>query len=151
MPVSGSGSKAGQSTKRIWIARVLVALVFAINVQCALQFILWPGAYTAAYQVEGASAEVIVRTVGICFLMWNATYPPVIVRPDRYRVLFGVVLVQQAIGLVGESLLLAGLQPGLEVLASSIARFVAFDAAGLVLLAIAFLLSRARKAPGTNS
>jgi hypothetical protein len=83
--------------------------------------------------------------------MWNATYPPVIVRPDRYRVLFGVVLVQQAIGLVGESLLLAGLQPGLEVLASSIARFVAFDAAGLVLLAIAFLLSRARKAPGTNS
>ena len=84
----------------------------------------------------------MVRTVGICFLMWNATYPPVIARPDRYRVLFGVVLAQQAIGLVGESLLLVGLQPGLEMLASSIARFVAFDAAGLVLLVIAFVLSR---------
>ena len=142
MPVSSSGNRSGQAARRTWIARVLVALVFAINVQCALQFILWPEAYTAAYQVEGASAEVMVRTVGICFLMWNATYPPVIARPDRYRVLFGVVLAQQAIGLVGESLLLVGLQPGLEMLASSIARFVAFDAAGLVLLVIAFVFSR---------
>lgn len=149
--MSGSGRRDGQSAKRTWIARVLVALVFAINVQCALQFILWPGAYTAAYQVEGASAEVMVRTVGICFLMWNATYPPVIARPDRYRVLFGVVLAQQIIGLVGESLLLASLQPGLEVLASSITRFVVFDAAGLALLAIAFLLTRARKASGASN
>ena len=127
---------------RTWIARALVALVFVVNVQCAFQFILWPDTYTAAYQVEGMSAEAMIRTVGICFLMWNATYPPVIARPDRFRVLFGVVLAQQAIGLVGESLLLASLQPGLEVLASSIARFIAFDAAGLVLLALAFFLSR---------
>lgn len=136
--------KGHQTNTRIWVARVFVALVFAINVQCALQFILWPGAYTGAYQVEGASAEVMVRTVGICFLMWNATYPPIIARPDRYRVLFGVVIAQQAIGLVGESLLLATLQPGLEILASSIMRFVIFDAAGLVLLAIAFALSKPR-------
>lgn len=135
----------GVMVRRIWIARALVALVFVINVQCALQFILWPGAYTAAYQVEGASAEVMVRTVGICFLMWNATYPPVIVHPDRYRVLFGVMLAQQVIGLIGESLLLASLQPSLEVLASSITRFIAFDAAGFVLLAIAFLLTRVQK------
>ena len=138
---------AHPTNSRIWIARALIALVFAINVQCALQFILWPGAYTGAYQVEGASAEAMVRTVGICFLMWNATYPPVIARPDRYRVLFGVVIAQQTIGLVGESLLLTTLQPGLEVLAGSIMRFVAFDAAGLVLLAIAFALSK----PHVNS
>ena len=130
------------SNRRIWIARALVALVFIVNVQCALQFILWPSAYTAAYQVEGASAETMVRTVGICFLMWNATYPPVIARPERYRMLFGVVLAQQTIGLAGESLLLLDLQPGLEVLASSITRFIAFDAGGLVLLIIAFVLSR---------
>ena len=135
---------AHPTNSRIWIARALIALVFAINVQCALQFILWPGAYTGAYQVEGASAEAMVRTVGICFLMWNATYPPVIARPDRYRVLFGAVVAQQVIGLVGESLLLASLQPGLEVLASSIMRFVVFDAAGLVLLAITFALSKPR-------
>ena len=133
------------SRKRIWIARVLVVLVFAIDVQCAVQFILWPDAYTAAYQVEGASAEAMVRTVGICFLMWNATYPPVFVHPDRYRVLFGVVIAQQLIGLVGEALLLTSLQPGLEVLASSIVRFIVFDAAGLVLLASAFLLTYWRR------
>ena len=133
------------SRKRIWIARVLVVLVFAIDVQCAVQFILWPDAYTAAYQVEGASAEAMVRTVGICVLMWNATYPPVFVHPDRYRVLFGVVIAQQLIGLVGEALLLTSLQPGLEVLASSIVRFIVFDAAGLVLLAIAFLLTYWRR------
>ena len=140
----GKRSDGGGVTARANIGRALVALVFIVNVQCALQFVLWPGAYTAAYQVEGASAEVMVRTVGVCFLMWNATYPPVIARPARYRVLFGVVLAQQLIGLVGESLLLAGLQPGLEVLAGSIARFVAFDAAGLVLLAAAFLITRAQ-------
>lgn len=128
--------------KRIWVARVMVALVFLVNVQCAVQFIAWPESYVAAYQVESASAEAMVRTVGICFLMWNATYPPVIAFPSRYRMLFAVVIAQQAIGLVGESLLLASLGPGLEVLASSIVRFVAFDAAGLVVLAIAFLLSR---------
>ena len=141
MPKSTSKDATAPTAQRIWIARALIALVFAINVQCALQFILWPDAFTAAYQVEGASAEVVVRTVGICFLMWNATYPPVIVQPDRFRVLFGVVIAQQVIGLVGESLLLVGLQPGLEVLASSIIRFVVFDAAGLTLLTIAFLLS----------
>ena len=130
-----------QST-RLWIARVLVAAVFLLNVQCALQFILWPGNYVTAYQVQGPSAEAIIRTVGICFLMWNVTYPPVILHPDRYRILFGVVIVQQVIGLVGESLLLVGLGAGLEVLAASITRFIAFDATGLVALLLAFLISR---------
>lgn len=121
---------------------MLVALVFFINVQCAVQFVLWPGAYTAAYQLEGASAEAVVRSIGICFLMWNATYPPVIVRPRKYRVLFAVVLAQQVIGLVGESLLYLSLGPDLAVLAASVMRFIVFDAAGLIALACAFLVSR---------
>ena len=127
---------------RIGLARVLVAVVFIWNVQCAVQFIVWPDAYVAAYQLEGASAEAVVRSFGICFLMWNATYPPVIARPERYRMLFSVVVAQQVIGLVGESLLLASLGIDLAVMAASIMRFIAFDAAGLVLLAIAFGLSR---------
>lgn len=130
-----------QTTARFVAARILVGIVFFVNVQCALQFVLWPEAYTAAYQLQGASAEAIVRSFGICFLMWNATYPPVIWRPDRYRVLFGVVLAQQAIGLVGESLLFFGLGPELAILAGSVLRFIVFDAAGLVLLAIAFFIA----------
>ena len=133
-----------QGGKRVWIARVLVALVFFVNVQCAVQFIVWPQAYVAAYQVQGASAEAMVRSIGICFLMWNATYPPVILHPNRYRILFGVVIAQQVIGLVGESILLLSLGEGLAVLASSIGRFVAFDAAGLAVLVIAFVLSNAK-------
>ena len=134
-----------KNAKREWIARVLVAIVFFINVQCALQFVIWPDAYVGAYQLEGASAEAIVRSFGICFLMWNATYPPVIARPARYRVLFGVMIAQQVIGLVGESLLYTTLGPALPILASSVMRFIIFDGAGLVLLAIAFALTRPRQ------
>ena len=121
---------------------MLVAAVFFVNVQCAVQFIAFPGDFTAAYQLEGGSAEAIVRSFGICFLMWNATYPPVIAKPDRFRVLFGVMIAQQAIGLVGETLLLVSLDSGLSVLAGSIQRFIAFDAAGLVLLTASFLVTR---------
>ena len=124
------------------IARVLVAVVFASNILCVLQFIVTPEAHTAAYQLQGPSAVAIVQSFGICFLMWNATYPPVIAQPAKYRVLFTVVIAQQVIGLVGESILLASLGPGLTTLAGSIVRFIVFDAAGLVLLAIAFVLTR---------
>ena len=136
------GMVSRRDGKRIGVARLLVMAVFAMNVMCAVQFIVWPADFVGAYQVEGASAEVVIRSIGICFLMWNATYPPVIAQPQRYRVLFVVVLAQQAIGLVGESLLLLSLGPGLELLAASITRFIAFDAAGLVLLVAAFVASR---------
>ena len=119
----------------------MVAAVFAVNVQCALEFILWPQNYVGAYQIEGPSAMAMVQTVGICFLMWNATYPPVIAQPRRQRMLFGVVISQQLIGLIGESLLLTTLGPDLSILASSVVRFIAFDAAGLVLLVSAFALT----------
>ena len=129
---------------REWIARLLVLVVFVVNVQCALQFVLWPWDYVGAYQLEGASAEAVVRSIGICFLMWNTTYPPVIVRPERYRMLFGVVIAQQLVGLVGESLLYLSLGPELPILASSVMRFIVFDGAGLVLLAVAFALTRTK-------
>lgn len=129
-------------TTAITVARVLVAVVLLSNLLCVAQFLFTPEAHTAAYQLQGPSSRVIVQSFAICFLMWNATYPPVIARPNRYRVLFGVVIVQQLIGLVGESILLASLAPGLETLAGSIVRFIVFDAAGLVLLLVAFFLSR---------
>ena len=135
-------SNSVQGQKRIWAARVLIAAVFFINVMCAVQFIVVPADFAPAYQLEGPVAIPIVRSFGICFLMWNATYPPLIVHPERYRMLFCVVIAQQAIGLVGESLLLASLEPGLAMLAASIVRFIVFDAAGLVLLAAAFALVR---------
>ena len=85
--------------------------------------------------MPGAAA---VRGLGVAFLMWNATYPAVIANPRRFRALYAVVLVQQAVGLAGESWILLSLPAGHAALAASIVRFIAFDAVGLVLMAAAF-------------
>ena len=118
--------------------RLAFALVFVINVQCAVSFVLWPDAYAASFEVAGVPGAAAVQGLGIAFLMWNATYPAVIVSPLRFRAVAVIVLVQQAIGLVGESWLRLGLPAGHAALSASIERFVLFDAAGLVLMAAAF-------------
>ncbi len=121
-----------------WIVRVAFTAVFVINVQCALSFALSPANFAAAYELDGVAGEAAVRGIGIAFLMWNATYPAFIVAPKRFTVLGWVILAQQAIGLVGESLLLASLPAGHDVLAASVVRFIAFDGVGLVVMAAAF-------------
>lgn len=140
----------------LWAARIALALVLAVNMQCAVQFVIWPEAFAPAYELSGVEGSAAVRGLGIAFLMWNATYPLAIVDPVRYRTLFGVVLAQQAIGLIGESAILVSIPAGHELLASSIARFVAFDGAGLVVMVAAFTalslsLKRRRAAQGRPS
>lgn len=120
-----------------WGVRGAFALVFAVNVQCAASFVLWPEAFAGGFELAGVPGAAAVRGLGVAFLMWNATYPPVIANPRRFRALFAVVLVQQAVGLAGESWILLSLPVGHAALAASIIRFIAFDAAGLVLMAAA--------------
>ncbi len=141
-------SRTSPARSATWCARVAVAVVFFLNVQCALQFVIWPEAYTAGFEVTGVPGEAAVRGLGVAFLMWNATYPAVILAPDRFRALFAVVLVQQAIGLAGETFILATLPAGHAALSASIQRFIAFDAAGLAIMAAAFvwLILSARRA-----
>lgn len=127
-------------------ARIAVAIVFALNVQCALQFVLWPDAFAGAYELSRVAGEAAVRGLGVAFLMWNATYPAVIASPQRFQALYAVVLAQQTIGLVGETAILLGLPAGHDVLAASILRFIAFDAGGLVLMAAAFAWMLIRRA-----
>jgi CHASE1-domain containing sensor protein len=127
-----------------WIARALVAAVFAMNLQSALVFILNPASYASALELTGTSGMYSVQAMGILFLMWNATYPPVILYPARYRLLFGVVVAQQLIGLAGESWLLSNLPSSHAALASTAARFIFFDTLGLIALIAAFLISRDR-------
>lgn len=133
----------------VWLARVAFCAVFAVNVACAVQFVAIPDAFAPGFQLDGVAGSVAVRGLGVAFLMWNVTYPLFIWRPVRYAAVGAIVLVQQCVGLVGETCILLSLPPGHEVLASSIARFVAFDAAGLVLMLVAFvLLVRKRGAGG---
>ena len=64
-----------------WLARAAFLLVFAINVQCAASFVLWPDAYAPSFEVAGVPGAAAVQGLGIAFLMWNATYPAVIASP----------------------------------------------------------------------
>lgn len=147
----GEPGKDDKVTWRVWTARMLVFAVFACNMECIFQFIAHPGSAVGAYQLSGAGAEPVARSIGIAFLLWNCTYPPVIAKPDRFRSLFAVVLVQQAVGLVMESWLLTTLGPDQQVLAGSIVRFICFDAPGLVLMAVGFFLTRPAKTKAERS
>ena len=131
----------------VWATRIAFALVFAVNVQCALQFAFVPGDFAAAYELQGVAGEAAVRGLGIAFLMWNVTYPAFIAAPRRFPVLGWVILAQQAVGLIGESALLITLPAGHDVLATSVTRFIAFDAAGFAIMAIAwgFMMYREKR------
>ena len=129
--------------KAAWLARAAVFIVFCLNVMCAVQFIAEPAQYAAAYGLPATQeAGALVAGLGVAFLMWNVTYPAVIVSPRRFRALYVVVLIQQLVGLVGESfiwwrLIDAGLGGGL--MAAGIMRFVLFDGGGLIVMLAAFI------------
>ena len=134
----------GKST--VWFARISVLLVFAINVQCALSFLIFPDHFLGAYELNGVSGKIAIQGLAIAFLMWNTTYPLVIVHPEKYRTLYVVILAQQLIGLIGETILFLTIPVGHVTLSASILRFILFDGVGLVLMGIAFgLLVRALK------
>lgn len=134
---------------RRWIARALIGLVFAWNVQAALAFIAWPSSFAWAYELGGVPGEAAVRGVGVLFLMWNVPYAPALWHPVRYRLALVLAWTMQLVGLVGETLILVSLPAGHATLGYSVLRFILFDAAGLVLLAIAWWLTW-RETDGTR-
>ena len=118
--------------------RLCFGVVFCWNIMCALQFAITPEQYAAAYELSGVAGAVAVQGLGVAFLMWNATYPVYLARPRRYPVLGGAIIAQQVIGLIGEIAIALSLPAGHDLLFANIARFVAFDAAGLALMAASF-------------
>ena len=123
----------------VWAVRLAFAAVFIINVQCALQYVIWPDNYTAGFELAGLPGQVAVRGLGIAFLMWNATYPAVIAFPQRFKPLAFVVLAQQLIGFVGEMAILFTLPAGHDAIALSIGRFAVFDGVGLLIMFATFM------------
>jgi len=121
-----------------WLARLAVLVVFVGNIDCAVRFLLFPESYAAGFELSGVAGAAAVQGLAVAFLMWNATYPLVIINPERYRVLFAVVLAQQLIGLIGESFILSSIGSDHTLLRESILRFIAFDAFGFIIMAIAF-------------
>jgi hypothetical protein len=72
--------------------------------------------------------------------MWNVPYVVALWHPIRYRLALVLALIMQFIGLAGEIFILSNLSLDHAILRASILRFIAFDAAGLILLLIAYVL-----------
>ncbi len=124
----------------LWLARVVVATVCIWNLTAAIPFVLNPAGYVHSFELGGSdmAGQVMVRGLGVAFLMWQIPFLPVIWHPGRHRTCFLCVLGMQAVGLAGESLMLAGLEGGHATLRATGMRFVFFDAAGLVLMVLAY-------------
>lgn len=121
------------------VARILYLAVFVSNMICIVAFIADPGSYIYSYQVAGAAGAVAaIEGYGVAFAMWNVTYPFFILNKNDNKALGLAIIVQQAVGLVGELYIKAGLGEDCAILADSITRFVWFDAGGLVLLVVGF-------------
>ena len=129
------------SKQRVWIARILIGSVFLINVQCALLFIWAPGDYSYSFELSGAPGAAAVRAIGVLFLMWNVPYAFALFNPVKYRNSLVEAMIMQAIGLVGESLILSMLPAQYAIARLSITRFIIFDGAGLLALLLAAWIS----------
>ncbi|MGB6420747.1 MAG: hypothetical protein WBF05_02810 [Anaerolineales bacterium] len=128
--------------RRKWLCRGLIGTVLFINVQCALLFFLQPRIYVPGFELEGGMGIVYVRGIGLLFLMWNVPYFVAVLDPMKYRVSLYEATVMQAIGLVGETLLLLSLPVGHQALHNTNRRFILFDAVGLVLLLLTVWVTR---------
>lgn len=129
----------------IQLPRLLIAVVFFFNVQCALLFIIDPAAYAASFELSGVAGLSMVRAMGILFLMWNVPYFVALLDPVKHRVSLYEAVAMQAIGLSGETVLLLALPSGHTALQASAMRFILFDGGGLVLLIIAACISRLKQ------
>jgi len=120
--------------KHIAVARLLIGLVAAWNVQAALSFILDPAAYAPGFELAGIPGAAAVRGIGILFLMWNVPYLAALWQPVRYRLALVLAGLMQAIGFIGESAIWLTLPAEHFTLRASILRFITFDGIGLILL-----------------
>jgi hypothetical protein len=133
-----------------WLIRFVVGIVFIINVSCALAFILQPDSYVAGFELTGLAGQTLVRALGILFLMWNATYPPLLIHPRAHTTLFGIVLAQQLIGLAGETWLWAQLPAGHANLSATGLRFILFDGLGFLAMGLVYLRAIAQQSRASS-
>jgi len=124
------------------LPRILIAIVFFFNVQCALVFIINPTSYAPAFELQGVAGAAMVRGMGILFLMWNVPYFVALLDPLKHRTALIEAVIMQAIGLLGETLLLITLPQGHLPLRSTALRFIVFDGSGLIFLTIAYIYTQ---------
>ena len=131
---------------RLFLSRLLIFLVLAMNLQCALVYIFDPLPYVAPFELSGEPGRAALVGIGILFVMWQVPYVFALVHPLRNRRSLLEAVIMQAIGLLGESLLLRSIPLEHTALRASVLRFITFDTGGLLLLlAAAVFTFRLRK------
>jgi hypothetical protein len=130
-----------RQSSKLWLARLLIFIVTAWNLQAAIVFFISPEAFAPGFELSGVPGTAAVRGIAVLFLMWNVPYLAALWHPQRYKLALKLAVVMQLVGVVGESFISAGLTAEHALLQASILRFIIFDAAGLVLLRLAFWLA----------
>lgn len=132
---------------RLWSARVLISIVVFFNLQCSLAFLLTPEKYAPSFNLIDLPGIYMIQGLGLLFLMWNVPYLVALFNPQKHFIALIESIIMQAIGVVGESILLTRIPSGYALLHNSVTRFILFDASGLFLLFTALLLSWMKMCP----
>jgi hypothetical protein len=130
---------------RIWLARLLIGLVIAWNLQAALAFFISPETFVSGFELNSTPGTTAIRGFAVLFVMWNVPYLVAFWQPIRHLTSLKEALVMQTIGLSGETAILFSLPTGHTLLHSSILRFILFDSTGLVFLILVFFLIKSPK------
>jgi hypothetical protein len=130
----------------MWLSRLLIGSVLFFNVECALMFIIKPEAFTWGFELNGETGEAMIRGLGVLFLMWNVPYVFAVWNPIKFRISLYEAILMQSIGVFGESLILVSLSGYHPTVQSTIFRFIAFDAFGLLALILAGWITHQRRA-----
>jgi hypothetical protein len=133
--------------RRIWVIRVLIAIVTFINLQSAVLFLWKPLLYAPAFELKGEIGAAIVQGMGLLFLMWNVPYVVSMISPVKYLTSLYEAVIMQALGFVGETIVICSLPGQHPVLHATISRFIIFDGIGLMLLLIAAWFARRHTGP----
>ena len=122
------------------VPRVLIGLVTFFNLDAAFSFLFNPKGYSAGFELSGSAGDAVIQGMGLLFLMWNIPYLVALINPFRYRVSLIEAVIMQAVGVVGETILLLNLKGQHPLIQASVIRFILFDGSGLILLAAALIL-----------
>lgn len=123
-----------KSQVSLLISRLLIFVVLAMNLQCAVLYLVNPEPYAAAFELSAEEGRAVVIGFGILFFMWQVPYVFALVHPLRHFQSLVEAVLMQAIGLIGEWLLFRTILMDHVLQRATILRFILFDAAGLLLL-----------------
>ena len=122
------------------VARLLIGLVVFFNLQCAFYFMVYPADYAPGFELTGVPGNAIIQGMGLLFLMWNIPYLFALINPIKFHISLIEAVIMQAVGVVGETILLMVLKGEHPLIKASVLRFIFFDGAGLVVLFVALLI-----------